>query len=182
MPQGDADTAAAAGGVPAGMDKRLKSVEERLQQVLQAREDDRASRHVFRLLIGSLVAAALIVWIGLSLIDRVWGWDEAPESLQMIQVPVDVEGEPVMLGVQMKSWKIPPNLQAAFLRQQRTQFEEELEQYRRLLRNQYDDELKRNIREKEKELERKTQGELTRAVREIQRQAEAKLAAALKSV
>lgn len=156
VPQDESNAAAAAGGaVPAGVDKRLRSVEEKLQQLLQAREDDRASRHGFRLILGMLVAVGLISWIGLGLMDRLFRLPQPPQSLQMTNVPIEVEGKPAMLGIQLKSWDIPPEWQAEFLKQQQSQFEELLLEHEKSLRNLYDDELKRNIREIQRQLEAK---------------------------
>jgi hypothetical protein len=125
VPQEQSDETEA-GAVPAGVDKRLRKVEERLQQLLQASEEDRSTRHGFLLTIGCLAAAACITWIGLTIYRSLWAAPEPPESLHSLSVPVEIDGEPVLLGIQTARWKIPPRLQAEFLKQQRRQFDEEL--------------------------------------------------------
>jgi hypothetical protein len=129
---------AEAGTVPTGLDKRLRKVEERLQQLLQASEEDRSTRHGFLLIIGGLAAAACITWIAMTVYRSVWATPEPPESLRSLSVPVEIDGEPVLLGIQTARWKIPPRLQAEFLKQQRREFEEALEKAREEVQEQID--------------------------------------------
>jgi hypothetical protein len=150
VPQDDASSDADKGGAASpGIEKRLKGVEERLQQLLQAREDDRAVGYNFRLMLGCLAAAALIAWLGFNFYEYVWRLPEPPESLQMVPVPLEVEGEPVMLGIQLRKWVIPPTLQAEFLKQQRKKFAAELKQFEEELLEKIREETQRQRQESE---------------------------------
>lgn len=131
------------GAVSAGVEKRLRSVEERLQQLLQASEEDRSTRYGFLLTIGCLAAAACIVWIGTTIYDRLWAAPELAEPFSYREVPVDIDGEPHLLGVTTAIMKLTPRVKAEFLRRQREadaeKFEEILKQRNEEFRKQLED-------------------------------------------
>ncbi len=109
-PRGADAPAAATGAVV----RRLDALEQRLQQVLQALDEERSSRHTIRLAVGMLAAVALLIWIGFTLLEGLWAPPRPPERVHWFEVPVSIEGEEAILGVEIVKWQLPERLQEAY--------------------------------------------------------------------
>jgi proteasome lid subunit RPN8/RPN11 len=123
------DTEPAGSGQGAGQDvaRRLRAVEERLQQMLQATDDERAGRHHFRLALGMLVAVAIIFWIALT-VSRVFFAREVPPEEFVYDTPVRIGDENVLLGVKVIKWKMPRKWQEDLVEAVKQQLEAEAKQ------------------------------------------------------
>jgi proteasome lid subunit RPN8/RPN11 len=108
---GEADAAGAADDVA----RRLRAVEERLQQVLQATDEDRSARHFWGMTIGMLVAVGLIAWIAMTIVKPLLTRETPPEDFIYSDVPVRIGEEDALVGVKIIKWKLPAKLHAAFL-------------------------------------------------------------------
>lgn len=86
---------------------RLKQVEERLSQVLQATEQQRESHSRWFLMFGffaaTLLAGFIVYLVTSSFIDR----SSPPKNLQMVQVPVKINDQVMMVGMRVEGWQIP---------------------------------------------------------------------------
>ncbi len=118
----------------AGVEKRLQAVEERLAQLLQASEEDRASHHRWLVTLGMIVAMGFTFWIG----SAIWqGLLVAPYKLPELRnwapVAVKVGDETVMLGVGVYRWEVPDAVNAAMVEVERErQAAKEAEEARKL--------------------------------------------------
>lgn len=105
----DAATADAAdGGIAASvLDDRLRSIEARLDQVLQSNEQQRESHGRLFLTCGFLCVLMIAGYITYSVLQRTWDRSKPPKDLQMVQVPVRINDKVMLVGMQIKGWEIP---------------------------------------------------------------------------
>lgn len=89
------------------MEDRLRNVEARLAQVLQATEAQRESHGRMFLMLGFLCTLLVAGFIVYSVLDREWNKVLPPEDLQMVNVPVRINDKVMMVGMQVRGWQIP---------------------------------------------------------------------------
>lgn len=96
------------GGIAAGvLDDRLRSIEARLDQVLQSNEQQRESHGRLFLTCGFLCVLMIAGYIAYSVVQRTWDRSTPPKDLQMVQVPVRINDKVMLVGMQIKGWEIP---------------------------------------------------------------------------
>lgn len=117
----------AAAAVSSGVESRLKAVEERLQQLLAASEEDRVAHHRFLLTVGMFVAMAVILWIGFNIYTGLTYLPEPPKINNWIPVPMKVGDDVVMVGLAVAEWKVPPELNAVYVELEKQRREAEAE-------------------------------------------------------
>ena len=109
--------------------QRLKAVEERLQHVLQAGDEERIARHNLRLTVGMFLAMAIVLWISFMIYDRTFPSYTPPEEITWSKVPVKLsDGKVALVGVRVFSWELPPELHEAFVQGVIKQLQEEAEE------------------------------------------------------
>lgn len=110
---------AASGAVSAETEKALRSMDERIGQLMQMVDAQSASYHRFLLTIGMIVAMGVIVYVGYSIYSA-WAHQDRPPELQgFVPVPVQLGDKSVLLGVGIYKWDVPPALNAAFVELER---------------------------------------------------------------
>ena len=106
----------AAGEASGAVAERLKTLEERLQQVLQATDEDRMARHHVHLTVGMLAAMAIVLWISFMIYDRVFPSRTPPKGYQWTTIPIQLpDGKVARLGAKVVSWELPPDVYRSFL-------------------------------------------------------------------
>jgi proteasome lid subunit RPN8/RPN11 len=95
--------------------KMLKSVEDRLTQVMQMVDEQRNSHHRFLLFLGTLVALGVIVAVGYLIYHTYTSDYRPPEVQQFVPIPVRIGDHTCLLGVAITKWDVPPQLNAVFL-------------------------------------------------------------------
>lgn len=96
-------------------ERRLKAVEDRLSQLLQAIEEDRAGRHRVALFSFFLVALACSLWIANTVYQGIWSMPQPPEHVQWASMPIQIDGEPALVGIEVKKWQLPERLKTAWI-------------------------------------------------------------------
>lgn len=110
-----AGEAPAAGGSSGSDSERLRTVEQRLSQLVQALDDLRAFHYRFMLFCGFVFCLALAATVGYSIYSQ-WGARlEPPKVNQIVPVPVQIGDKTVLIGVGITSWQVPPELDAILL-------------------------------------------------------------------
>lgn len=125
MPRAGSSEAEGGGGLAAEVGQRLKAVEDRLCQLLQASEEDRVFRHRVLLTSGILVAFAAVLWIGYTVYRGLRPPIEPPKMIEWMPIPVQMGDKTVLLGVGVYKWDLPPELNAALVELVRQQREAE---------------------------------------------------------
>ena len=95
--------------------RRLQSVEERLRQMLQATDEERVHRYMWRVTIGMLLAIAIIAWIGMTIYKPFMMRDLPPEEYAYSEIPVRIGDDNAMVGVKIVTWKLPHKYEEAFV-------------------------------------------------------------------
>ena len=112
------------------VERRLESVEQRLGQMIQLSDEDRARHYRILMTVGLLFGFACVLWICSSIYRGMVGpFSEPPRMRSWVPVPVEIDGETVMLGVGIHRWDVPPELNAALV---------ELERQRQAMENTND--------------------------------------------
>lgn len=117
----DGRTAAATAVMPASVDKAIKSLDERIGQLMQMVDSQAVSMQRFFLTVGMIVATGICLFVGYNIYYAyVHAHDiRPPELLSYVPVPVQVGDKTVMLGVGVAKWEIPPELNAYQLQLER---------------------------------------------------------------
>jgi len=137
----EGDTSGAA--VSDDVAKRLQKVEERLQQVLQATDEERAARHRVRLTVGMIVAVTIVLaitWFVSDLIFARHAPPKPPEKYTFGPYPVRIGDKNAYLGVRVISWELPPELHAKYVDRIRQDLEEEAKRRQEELEQQEQEE------------------------------------------
>jgi len=121
------------GGVEAGVvstdsaQRALKSLEDRMTQVMQMVDEQRNSHHRFLLFLGAFVALGVIVTVGYMIYHTYTSNYRPPEVQQFVPIPVRIGDHTCLLGVAVTKWDVPPQLNAIYVemaRQEREALEE----------------------------------------------------------
>ncbi len=106
---------ASAAALPGGDSDRLRTLEERVSQLVQALDDAHIFHYRFMLACGFVFGLALITAAGYTIYSE-WGARlEPPRVNQIVPVPVQIGTNTVILGVGITSWQVPPELDAIML-------------------------------------------------------------------
>src|SRR5205823_4347425 len=118
VPEGAANAAeseSSSAAVPASVATALKSMEERIGQLMQMIDANAASTHQFMLTLGMMVAMGILTYIGYNVYSA-WMNENKPPTLQgFAPVPVQIGDKTVLLGVGIVKWEVPPSLNAAMV-------------------------------------------------------------------
>ena len=98
---------------------RLDEIETRLNQVLHALEEQRITIHRFLVFCGILVLTGIVLWIGISIYNSYTSNLKPPQTVGFAPIPVKVGDKEVLLGVGIKSWDVPPELNAILMNMER---------------------------------------------------------------
>lgn len=93
--------------ISAALDDRLTDVEQRLAQVLQSTESQREAHGRLFLTFGFLCVVLVAGFIGYMLYDNYRTEHSPPKDLEMVNVPVRINGKVMLIGMQVKGWEIP---------------------------------------------------------------------------
>lgn len=128
--------AAMAGGSPGASSEAMRSLEQRMSQLIQACDEQHAMfRSVLYTLFFVLVLGFLTL-IGYMIYSAVKSKSEPPKVLSTMPVPIRVDGREVILLLEIKGWQIPPELSVEHHLEQklRQEFEKRLQQEMERLR------------------------------------------------
>jgi proteasome lid subunit RPN8/RPN11 len=105
------ETAAAGGSVPRDFERRLTTMQDQIGQLVQIVHQDGERRQRFHSIVGILLGTALALWILFSVFKAI-SPPNAPEHVQWINAPVVLDGKTVQLGIELKKWQLPPEMDA----------------------------------------------------------------------
>ena len=107
-----------------GEPDRLRVLEQRISQLVQALDDTRTFHHHFMLVCGFVFCLAVITAAGYFIYSQWSSRLEPPKVNQIVPIPVQVGDKTVILGVAVTSWQVPPELDAIMLQAELLQREE----------------------------------------------------------
>lgn len=95
--------------------QRLRDLETRVNQLVQANE--KLHESISKILLGMfmIVSCAACIWIALSVYDKFLAPETPPEHAIMSNIPMLVNGRYMFLGVELVAWDAPPALQQQLL-------------------------------------------------------------------
>ena len=99
-----------------GESERLRAMEERVSQLVQALDETRTFHHRFMLFCGFVFCLAVLAVVGYSIYSQWSSRLEPPKVNQIVPVPVQIGDKTVILGVGITSWQVPPELDAMMLK------------------------------------------------------------------
>lgn len=158
LPQSEkAETDDAAERATGTVAQRLRAVEERLQQVLQATDEERNTRHNVRMTVGMLLGLAIVLWISFMIYDRFF--PSLPKSTEWGDaLPVMIGDEPALLGVRVVRWKVPARLHHKYRAEIQADIIKQLEEAaKKLEEEQKKKEKSKTTRQRPKKTEQKKQ-------------------------
>jgi len=116
----DSEAEAATGGTASvAVEKAIKSMEDRINQLTQMLDGQVASTHRLLLAIAMAVAVVICLFIGYQIYSAYADRNRPPELQSFVPVPVQIGDKTVLLGVGIVKWDVPPGLNAAFLQLER---------------------------------------------------------------
>jgi proteasome lid subunit RPN8/RPN11 len=118
---GDGKSDSAGAAMPASVDKAIKSLDERIGQLMQMVDAQAASMQRFLLTIGMIVATGVCLFLAYNIYYAYVHSHEIrpPEMAGYVPVPVQMGDKTVMLGVGIVKWEVPPELNAILLQYER---------------------------------------------------------------
>jgi len=113
-----ADTSGKPGNNPTETNEDdITRLENRLCQLIQAVDQQRAWQHNFMLVCGVVFCCSILVGIGYFIIKTSYSHLEPPQTLTTVPVPVQIGDKTVMLLVGVAGWKVPDELNAILLQE-----------------------------------------------------------------
>jgi proteasome lid subunit RPN8/RPN11 len=108
------------GGASPQVQKALEDIEKRLTQALQAVDDQRAWIYRTITTFGLFIVTAVVVTLGMMLYKS-WSAPLTPPKVltQDLPIPIMVEGKPMILQIGVTGWRIPDELNAAYVQVER---------------------------------------------------------------
>lgn len=96
-------------------DKALRSMDDRISQLMQMIDAQSASYHRFLLTVATIVALGIFGYVTYSIYSAYEHQDRPPELQGFVPVPVQIGDKSVLLGVGIVKWDVPPSLNAAMI-------------------------------------------------------------------
>ncbi len=115
-------------GSVAGPDVRLQieRLEGRLNQLVQALDEQRTLFHRVLLTVVVVVCAGIIGWVSYLIWADRYDRIKPPQTVSFADIPVKLGNDTVMMGVQVVRWDVPPRLNAMLDKMVRAELEERL--------------------------------------------------------
>jgi proteasome lid subunit RPN8/RPN11 len=108
--------AAVASVAPSGdVAQAVQALEGRVNQLVQAVDEQRASFYRFLMFIGIVACLGIVVSVGYFIYSQFASRHEPPKLNQYVPIPVQVGDKTVLLGVGVAEWQVPPELNAVYL-------------------------------------------------------------------
>ena len=101
------------------VNQAIKSMEERITQLMGMLEAQSASNYRLLLAMGFVIALAVCLFIGNLIYSTYTSQYRPPEVQGFVPVPVKVGDKSVLLGVGILKWEVPPSLNAALVQIER---------------------------------------------------------------
>jgi len=101
---------AGAGAAPAKLQEDLRQLESRLNQVLQALEEQRQRFSGTLMALFVFVALAVVLFLGWNVWQSYRARYEPPRLNTYIQTPILIGDKTVLVGLQVVDWQVPPEL------------------------------------------------------------------------
>jgi len=98
-----------------GDSDRLRVLEDRVGQLVQALDETRTFHYRFMLTCGFIFCLALITAVGYTIYNQSSARLQPPKVNQIVPVPVQIGDKSVILGVGITSWEVPPELDSIML-------------------------------------------------------------------
>ena len=102
---------------PDASDDDISRLENRLSQLIQAVDQQRAWQHNFMLVCGVVFCCSILVGIGYFIMKTSYAQLEPPQTLTTVPVPVQIGDKTVMLLVGVAGWKVPDELNAILVQE-----------------------------------------------------------------
>jgi proteasome lid subunit RPN8/RPN11 len=112
-----------AANMPGETDK-LRALEERMGQLVQALDEMRTFHYRFMLTCGFVLCLTVILGVGYTVYKTLSSRYEPPKLNQIVPVPVQIGDKRVILGVGITSWEVPPELDAILIQAEMLQRQE----------------------------------------------------------
>jgi proteasome lid subunit RPN8/RPN11 len=108
-------TGAGSGGGGGVSRRELQELETRLNQVLEAVNEQRSMFYKFLFTLGLLFCIGFVYIVTNTIWSNYKNRNEQPQMISMAPVPVKIDGKDVLLGVGVVKWQIPPELDALMI-------------------------------------------------------------------
>ena len=108
---GDEGDAASAPGLGAA----LQRVETRLNQLIQSQDRQQVSFQRFLLVVGTAVVLSIAMWLAYNVYYMMTSTYEPPRVNGFIRLPLQIGDKRVLVGLNVVSWDVPPELNAVYL-------------------------------------------------------------------
>lgn len=115
-------------GVPGMSVELAERLEVRVTQLVHAVEEQRILFHRFLLTVGMMVAMGVVTWIGWGIWSGLQRDRELPRMVDYIPVPIQVGDQQVLMGVGVYRWRVPRELNAAYIELERQRREQQREE------------------------------------------------------
>jgi proteasome lid subunit RPN8/RPN11 len=115
VPRGPAVSATSSSPAEGETEQLLRGLETRLNQMVQALDDQRNSFYRFLLFIGTIVCIGVVFWIGYTIYSNYHYRNEPPKLTQYVPIPIQVGDKSVVVGIGVVEWSVPPELNAAMI-------------------------------------------------------------------
>lgn len=114
-PDGGTAPGATVPGIDTGSrDDSLRTLEDRLGQVIRAIDEQRASQQRFLLTLGMVAGLAIVGWLGYGIYARMTDQWRPPKTVRFADIPVRVGDDTYLLGVEVVKWRMPDHMASAF--------------------------------------------------------------------
>ena len=121
---------------PQDMRKELERLESRINQLIQAVDEQRTNFHRTLTAILVFVCTGIIAWVAYAIYSDRMDRMEPPRVQSFAPVPVKVGDETVMLGVGIVEWKVPQSVDALLDKVAKAEVELREERRKELLERQ----------------------------------------------
>jgi hypothetical protein len=93
------------------MQRTLDELQTQVSDLLAIVNDDRDRRGRFQMMLGMSLAVIVVIFLLFNVL-KLLRPPTAPEHVQWITAPVIVDGKTVELGIELKKWTVPPEMNA----------------------------------------------------------------------
>jgi len=104
----------------------IRALESRVSQLVQVIDDQRATFYRFLLSIGMLVCVALLIAVYFFIHNMYVDRNEPPKNVALLPEPIQfqIDGKPILLGLQIVQWQVPPELNSMMLQMEKERLTE----------------------------------------------------------